>query len=93
MSERLIHTILDSFSRAEILCSIGFGPDGEVDTVGMPYQLVSLPNENEFAAALVKAAGANESVVIELRGWPVMTGGSLHGFYTIRNQLPKPVVS
>ncbi len=85
--EHVIHTILDAFTRAEILCSIGFGPDGDVDTVGMPYQFLAVPDANEFAAELVNAAGDNESVVVELRGWPEVTDGIMRGYYTMRNQL------
>jgi hypothetical protein len=80
--------ILDAFTNARILCSMGMGPDGNSDSTGTPYGLHIAPSLTQFLADLVEEAEdhhGGQSVVIEWQTLP-KTGedGHVVGHYTIR---------
>ena len=91
MAELTPFTVLDAFSRAEVLCSMGFGPDGGRDSVGAEYIHLSAASIAGFLDGMVEMAGARESVVIEWRQLPYVNDDdhTVHGWLTMREQHPQ----
>lgn len=83
-----IFSILNAFSRAEIFCTIGFGPDGDKDSTGAPYMLHLADTQDMFIVDLVEEAQeyhGGVSVAIELRALPdIDDDGHVVGNYTMR---------
>lgn len=85
MAEMSPFTILQRFSAEEVLCSIGYGPDGDLDSAGEPYRNIEAASETAFIDHLVELAGDNPSVIIEWRAAPeIADSGAVLARLTVR---------
>lgn len=94
MADLTPFTMLQAFSMAEIMCSMGMGPDGVHDSEGVNYTHLQAATTDDFIIEVVKLAGEAKNVVIEWRQMPLIGDDQqVHGWLTIREQHPQAPIA